>query len=257
MIAQAGKEKFLQHRADAIAHLLKNNIAVALPDLRGTGETRPGNDRGQYSWDTSLAASQLMLGQPLLGQRLTDLLQTINYLKSRKDLNHQSIALWGDSFSKPNNPTPLNTPDSKNPFKSPLRIDNLPRNAEPLGPTLALLTSLFHKNIKAVYTHRGLISYRNILQSRFIHLPFDTIIPNALKFHDLPDLTAALAPTPLHLESMTNAWNQPATEKAIQQTYHLTAEAYQASKSPKNLNIQSQSSSDAKTAAWLTDILNR
>src|SRR5262249_6091311 len=44
-VSQHGKEAFLRHRADDIARLLVGGVAVCLPDVRGTGETRPANDR--------------------------------------------------------------------------------------------------------------------------------------------------------------------------------------------------------------------
>ena len=43
-ISQEGKEAFLHREAAEIAELLRNGVAVCLPDLRGTGETRPAGD---------------------------------------------------------------------------------------------------------------------------------------------------------------------------------------------------------------------
>src|SRR5262249_36553635 len=62
-VAQGGKQEFLRKRTHVVAGLLKNGVAVCLPDLRGTGETRPGDARGRTSPDTDISSSELMLGQ--------------------------------------------------------------------------------------------------------------------------------------------------------------------------------------------------
>src|SRR5206468_481483 len=72
-IAQEGKAKFLKHRAELIAQLLDAEVAVCLPDVRGTGETRLGVSRGRTSEDTAVSASELMLGETQVGARLHDL----------------------------------------------------------------------------------------------------------------------------------------------------------------------------------------
>src|SRR4030095_6368292 len=66
-LAQAGKAGFLTHRVELIAELLKGDVAICLPDVRGTGETRLGLARGRTSEDTSLSSSELMLGKTILG----------------------------------------------------------------------------------------------------------------------------------------------------------------------------------------------
>src|SRR5262249_28746781 len=60
-LAQEGKKAFLQQRAESIASLLKGGVAVCLPDVRGTGETRPGDDRGRTGADTAISSTELML----------------------------------------------------------------------------------------------------------------------------------------------------------------------------------------------------
>jgi hypothetical protein len=52
-VAQSGKRGFLTHRSRDVAALVSNGMAVCLPDLRGTGETRPGDGRGKLSADTA------------------------------------------------------------------------------------------------------------------------------------------------------------------------------------------------------------
>src|SRR5262249_37742440 len=52
--AQHGKQAFLKGRSSSLAELLQGGVAVCLPDLRGTGETRPAGDtRGRASASTA------------------------------------------------------------------------------------------------------------------------------------------------------------------------------------------------------------
>src|SRR5262249_22209652 len=78
---------FLKERADDLARLLEGGVAVALPDLRGTGGTRPGDGRGRNSSATALASSELMLGRTLLGARLRDLRSVLAHRRGRADLD--------------------------------------------------------------------------------------------------------------------------------------------------------------------------
>ena len=97
-LAQEGKAGFLKHRAELIAQLLNGDVAVCLPDVRGTGETRLGLSRGRTSEDTSLSSGELMLGETMVGARLRDLRSVLHYLRTRRDLDARRLAVWGDSF---------------------------------------------------------------------------------------------------------------------------------------------------------------
>src|SRR5262249_44847456 len=95
-LAQEGKQRFLKENADTIAQLMAKGIAVCLFDVRGTGETSPGSSRERRSSATSLSASELMLGQTMLGARLRDLNAVLAYLEKHKLVDPKRIALWGD-----------------------------------------------------------------------------------------------------------------------------------------------------------------
>lgn len=209
-VAQGGKEAFLKERSREIAALLQGGIAVCLPDLRGTGETRPGNDRGWRSESTSVAASELMLGRTLVGLRVRDLRSVLAFLRSRADLEAGRLALWGDSFAAPN------PPDRR--FDMPLDLDGQPTLAEPVGGLAALFTAYYEPEVAAVYVRGGLTGYRSILDSPFCHVPFDALIPGALAVGDLRDLAAAL-PQKLRLEGLVDAFNRRVTDDAAKALY--------------------------------------
>lgn len=181
-IAQQGKAAFLKERAQDIGALLSRGIAVCLPDLRGTGEVALPGSRGQQSEATSLSATGLMLGQPLMGERLRDLRATLRHLRSRADVDATRFALWGDSFA------PLNEPG----FTDPLLGEGAARLGEPAGGTLALLGAVFEPDVRAVLSCRSLGSPRLLLDSRYPHVPHDTVVPGAALAPDLLFIAAAL-----------------------------------------------------------------
>jgi hypothetical protein len=220
-LAQAGKQGFLQHRSEAIARLLAGGTAVCLPDLRGTGETRPGNDRGRSSSATSLSSSAWMLGQTMLGWRLKDLRSTCRWLEQRKDLDAKRLVLWGESFA------PINDPQRE--FAVPLDAEDLPAQSEPGGAILALLGGLFEPNVRGVYGRGGLLSYRSLLASPYLYTPHDAVVPFALSAGegDLDVIAAALSPRPLKLEAQVDGLNRlvgtPASSEAVLADWLLAA----------------------------------
>jgi dienelactone hydrolase len=199
-VSQGGKQEFLKKRSADLAALLNGGVAVCLPDLRGTGETRPGASGGRNSERTAVAASELMLGRTLLGLRVRDLRSVLRHLRGRPELDPKRIALWGDSFA------PVNPPDRR--VEVPLEAEGQPDLAEPLGGLAALFGALAEKDVPAVYARGGLAAYRSLLKSPFCAVPYDVILPGILQAGDLPEVAAALAPRPLHLEDQVDGLNR-------------------------------------------------
>jgi hypothetical protein len=201
--AQEGKSGFLAHRSHEIATLIERGIAVCLADVRGTGETtlRVARNPGAMS----AAATELMLGNTLLGSRLMDARTVYWYLSRRADLDPKRIVLWGDSFG------PVNSRDmlfekSQNQPGGP----EIPQ-AEPLGPLLALLTAFYEPDVSAAATRRGLASFVSVLEDRFTHVPMDVIVPGILEAGDLPEIAAAIAPRAVLIQASVDGRNRPLT----------------------------------------------
>ncbi len=170
MVAQAGKAGFLKERSEAIEAFLEAGIAVALVDVRGTGETKPGSSADRGSNRTSLSQTNLILGQPLLGSQLRDLRTVIRWLQARDGIDPERIAVWGDSFAK------ANAPDAK------LAVPHdqeQPAIGEPGGANLALLAGLFEDDLVAIYANGGLAA-GCLFTSPYLHVPHDAIPPAPL-----------------------------------------------------------------------------
>lgn len=208
--AQGGKQAFLSKRSDAIASLLQKHIAICLADVRGTGETMPfGTDSV-----ASLAATELMLGETALGQRLKDARTVLHYLKSRNDINADHIVLWGDSFVDGNSrPGLLDQSIGQEPGPQPVL------QSDPLGSLLALLTALYEDQVQAVATRGGLVSFLSVLEDRFAYVPQDVIVPGILEVGDISDVVAALAPRSTLLMNLVDGRNRRLTDAEAYEQY--------------------------------------
>jgi len=239
--AQQGKQELLKKQAETIAELLANGVMVCLPDLRGTGETRPGDGRGRQSAATSISASELMLGQTLVGARVRDLRSVIGYLRSQGDVDPKRIALWGDSLA------PTNAEGTN--LQVPLDADKLPAQAEPMGELVALFAALYEPDVKAIYARGGLAGYESLLHSQFVYVPHDAVVPGALTAGDLCDVAAALAPRPLRLEGLVDGLNRKVGSDQLARTFEPTRTAYKAASVADRLTLEGDAKSNV--AAWL------
>jgi dienelactone hydrolase len=244
--AQEGKRELLRQHGEGIAALVEGGAAVCLPDLRGTGETRPGASRGRTSTATTISSTELMLGQTLVGSRLRDLRSVLRYLRNRSDLDAGRIALWGDSLA------PANAEGQR--LDVPLDADKFPNQAEPLGGLLALFGALYEPEIKAIYAQGGLFSYQELLHSYFCYLPHDAVVPGALTAGDLTDVAAMLAPRPLRLEGLVDGRNRKVGNEALRSSLESAHIAYRGARD--RLIVQREVARSDLVAAWLLAQLN-
>jgi hypothetical protein len=242
-VAQEGKAALLRERAETVAALLRGGVAVCLPDLRGTGETRPGDARGRASAATSLSASEEMLGRTLLGGRLRDLRLVLAGLRARDDLDGSRIALWGDSLA------PVNAAGDD--LAVPLDAAKLPPQAEPMGGLVALFGALYEPGIRAVYARGGLSGYQALLRSPFLYVPHDALVPGALTAGDLADVAAALAPRPLRLEGLVDGLNRRVPARELDEGYAPARAAYGAAGAQDSLTLNAEPAAPEEVARWL------
>jgi dienelactone hydrolase len=210
--AQGGKKRFLQKRAGEIADLLNSGIAVCLPDLRGTGEISISDSRGPGAM--SIAANELMLGRTMTGLQVRDARSVFQWLRNQPDLDPECISLWGDSFSEPNTPGFM---FDMSPGQQPGPVPQ--RQAEPMGPFIALLTALFEDNVRAVACRGGLISFSSVLQDNFCHVPQDIIVPGLLKVCDIRDIVGSVIPRPVLIAGSVDGLNRKVASGIVEQEY--------------------------------------
>jgi cephalosporin-C deacetylase-like acetyl esterase len=233
--AQEGKAGFLQHRTGLLADLA-SEMVICLVDVRGTGETSPGDDRGRRSGATSIAAGELMLGETLLGAQLRDLRSVLAWLRQRPEVDASRIVVYGDSFAPPNEPGAN--------VKIPLDLPQ-PKLAEPASAALALLAGLFEPDLAGVVARGGLLEHASVFESPFIHIPFDAFVPGAAACGDLPLVAKTIAGRPLWISEIVDSHNRRVPLKQIGERY---GEALQRGHG----GPAGRASGDADLARWLS-----
>jgi hypothetical protein len=172
MVAQGGKAGFLKERRKVIETLLERRVVVCLVDVRGTGETQPGDGSpGRSSTRTSVSQTNLILGQPVMGSQLRDLRTVMRWLQGRQGIDGTRLAVWGDSFAK------VNPDDGK--FVLPLDAPELPRYAEPGASQLAILAALFEEGVTLTSTYGGLGAARRLWSTPYVYVPHDALPPGS------------------------------------------------------------------------------
>jgi cephalosporin-C deacetylase-like acetyl esterase len=164
MVATAGKKGFLEQRREVVNAFLNAGVAVALVDVRGTGETLPGKSGDRGSTRTSISQTNLILGTPVLAGQLADLHAAVDWLKTRKEIDADKFGVWGDSFAEPN----ADARDVEHPFDSVKA-----RIGEPAGAWLAERADGF----KARYARGGIGKTDTMFPSAFVAIPHDAVIP--------------------------------------------------------------------------------
>lgn len=200
VISSSGINDMLKAEPNRIAAEIAAENIVALAEVRGIGATSPGRDRGQSGAAASHSATHLMLGQPMLGAQLRELRAVWRHVTGSENVDAKRLRIWGYSSAKA---LPAGAP-----VAYPRRIDSRPPECEPTGPALALLLALFEDGVTGVQTTGGLVSYASILESPFVQVPHECIVPGILHAADLPDVVAALAPRPVLLERTVDGSNR-------------------------------------------------
>jgi hypothetical protein len=238
-VAHEGKAGFLQHRPGLLAKLA-GQIVVCLVDVRGTGETAPGDDRGRRSASTSLAAGELMLGETLLGSQLRDLRSVLTWLRKRPEVDTSRIVVYGDSFA------PVNPPDAN--VNVPLDLPQ-PQLAEPGGAALAIFAGLFEPKMAGVVARGGLMDYASVVESPFIHVPMDAIVPGGATCGDLPLVAKTIAERPLWVSELVDAHNRRVPAYEVEEQY---GDVLRFGHNRAATGVVS----DAQVAAWLLDTIS-
>ena len=241
-VASDGIRGLLNRRRDALAKALESNFVLVLTDVRGTGASSPGSDRGQQGAATSHSATQWMLGETILAGQLRDLRAVFKHVQAgNPTLGSSAVVVLGDSHFEP---LPI---DSS--FAYPRRIDRRPPESDPTGPLLAALSGLFEADVQTVICHRGLVSYRSALESPFVQVPHASIVPGLLPHADWPELMAGLvsanANRDVRFHELVDGRGRRVSMAAIKSVYELTESAFDES---------SRGQSEAKGLQYLSEV---
>ena len=146
--------------------LAQRGYAVCAADVRGVGELAPEIGRGAEDYarshadEENYAWASLILGRPLLGQRVTDILALAAALRVHPALRGLTLKVAALNWLTP----------------------------------AALFAAAIDPAIREVYLAGGLISYRSVVETEGSSGPFGSFVFGILQHTDLPEVAAALAP---------------------------------------------------------------
>jgi cephalosporin-C deacetylase-like acetyl esterase len=202
-----GKQAVAQ--SDLVRPLLASGMAVLAVDLRGRGETL---GHMTPDWDTNfrLAANQIDFGRPLPGRRAFDLIRTVDYVHTRRELASEGLAVVGlgdDALSA-----------------------ILAAAADPRIQSVAV-ASYFHSFIsqmRPMEWHGNDLGeswndaqLKGVLKTPEYDIDLGSVIPSALLTLDVPDLVAMVAPRKVLFCHARDA-GLPGTESLVARFRHVT-----------------------------------
>ncbi|MEO8128583.1 MAG: acetylxylan esterase [Bryobacteraceae bacterium] len=166
------------HEDELYLTLAGMGYPVCVPDLRGVGDLTPAMGRGaarharDHNNEEEYAWSSLILGRPLLGQRVTDVLAVLQAV--HEPGTRLCLAAQGK----------MTVP--------------------------ALYAAMMNSDVSSLYLSGGLASFRSLVETEQYDYPFANFVPGIAGFMDLPEIIRSLAPRKVTVAGMVNASGQPA-----------------------------------------------
>jgi hypothetical protein len=132
-----------------------------------------------YAWGS------VILGKPLVGQRVTDILAIVTALRKHPATAQRRI-----------------------------RVAAAGRLTVP-----ALFAAALDKRIEGLYLSGGLTSFREVVDSELYKQSFANFVPGLLNHTDLPEVAASIAPRRIVLAGAVNARDETADVATVRQIY--------------------------------------
>jgi hypothetical protein len=171
--------------------LAQRGYAVCTADLRGAGDLAPEMGRGaagysrEHADEENYAWASLILGTPLLGQRVTDILALAAALRGYAALRGSALKVVASGR--------LTTP--------------------------ALLAAAMDSDIAELHLSGALVSYRSIVETERYSTPFCNFVFGMLACTDLPEVAASLAPRRVSLAGTVDAAGATLEVAAVRAVY--------------------------------------
>ena len=185
------------HEGEVYQSLAVRGHLVCVADVRGTGDLAPEFGPGSPGYmrahqsEEDYAWGSLILGRPLVGQRVTDILALSFALRKHASTSGRPLVVAASHQ--------LTVP--------------------------AVFASALDTGIRELYLAGPLVSFRSIVDTENYDHSFANFVPNLLKHTDLPDVVASLAPRRVTLAGTVDAEGRVMSTEAVQRLYagsHIT-----------------------------------
>jgi cephalosporin-C deacetylase-like acetyl esterase len=171
--------------------ILSQGNAVCAINLRGITLSTPRPPSGgpvfyrgmelkeRFAW------TNLVLGSPVIGQRVWDILRCLDYLKTRPDVEGSQIRVLGRG---------------------------------PAG-LAALMAGALDESVRSVLLDRTLATYASIVDAEDYALALDWFVPGILRHFDIPDIAAAIYPRPVWITNALDGDGAVLSESVVRERY--------------------------------------
>ncbi|MCX8183674.1 MAG: alpha/beta hydrolase family protein [Crenarchaeota archaeon] len=156
------------YQKDFALELVRRRLIVIVPEQSGFGERRTKEDIAKGSEQSSckmLSLWALMMGTTAMGRRVWDAMRVIDYAFTRKDIDHSRIGMMGISG----------------------------------GGATTLFTAALDERVRVVVISGYLNTFRNSILA--VDHCIDNYVPGMLRYGEMHDIAALIAPRPLLVEN--------------------------------------------------------
>jgi dienelactone hydrolase len=173
------------------ADLAPGSPVICAADIRGVGALLPEYSPGHPGYAAShrqeedYAWGSMILGRPLLGQRVTDILAIVSALRKHPATAQRRVLVAAAGR--------LTVP--------------------------ALFAAALDKRIDGLYLSGGLTSFRDVVDTELYNQPFANFVPGFLNHTDLPEVAASITPRRIVLAGAVNARDETADVEAVRRIY--------------------------------------
>ncbi len=166
-------------------------------DMRGTGETRVDTDVNsrefdRYFGDFNDTMTALLVGKTMAGMRALDISRGVDVLTSRKEVDANQVYGYGKD-----------------------------EGALPL-----LYAAVLDGKIRRVMLDGMLVSYESVVNSRVSRRILEGVAPGMLKYYDLQDLVAAMAPRDVWIVNGADPMGHELPASEVTNEYRRALEAF-------------------------------
>jgi hypothetical protein len=105
------------------------------------------------------------------------------------------------------------------------------------GP-IALHAAALEPRIKSVTLDRCILSWSDVVHTPISHNQLANVVPGALRYYDLPDLAALLAPRALTIKNPIDPAGKPVSREVLEQRYAKCRSAYRQAGAEGNLVLE-------------------
>jgi hypothetical protein len=190
ILADPGGRTRQWREGDLCPRLAALGFVVCALDVRGVGDLRPEVGRGNQGYALSHAREEayawaaLILGKPLLGQRVEDLIAAVRAVKAHAGKGRRVVLAARGPMAVP-----------------------------------ALCAAALEPAIETTYLSGGLISWSSLMDGDEYAEPFANFIPGVLKKTDLPFVARAVLPRRVVIAGAVDARGRTVDRKIVGDLY--------------------------------------